>query len=138
MQVVVDAALAYIKILVVEDHADTRKALEIFLEQSGAEVTAVESGSAALEAIQKQRPDVLLCDLSMPHMDGFELLKEIRRLGGEVGAVPAIACTAFGSKEDMARTQTAGFRAHVTKPVDPKVLVVTIAEVVHSTRKTRI
>ena len=62
-------------------------------------MTAVESGSAALEAIQKQRPDVLLCDLSMPHMDGFELLKEIRRLGGEVGAVPAIACTAFGSKK---------------------------------------
>lgn len=101
------AVLASIKILAVEDHADTRKMLKIFLESSGAEVTAVESGPAALEAIQKKQPDVLVCDLSMPHMDGFELLRKIRGLGREIAFVPAIACTAFGSEEDMARAANA-------------------------------
>jgi CheY-like chemotaxis protein len=133
---VINAVLASIKILAVEDHADTRNVLKIFLEWSGAEVTVVESGSAALEAIQKQKPDVLLCDLSMPQMDGFELLQKIRDLGREIGSVPAIACTAFGGKEDVARTQRAGFQAHITKPIDPKVLVATIADVVHSMPET--
>jgi hypothetical protein len=66
--------------------------LKISLEWSGAEMTVVESGPAALEAIQKQKPDVLICDLSMPQMDGLELLQKIRDLGREIGSVPAIAC----------------------------------------------
>ena len=125
-------ALASIKIHAVEDQADTRKTIKLFLEWSGADVIAVESGHAALEAIREKKPDVLLCDLSMPQMDGFELLQKIRHLGGEIGSVPAIACTAFGGKEEMARTRRAGFQAHVTKPADPDVLVATIVEVIQS------
>jgi CheY-like chemotaxis protein len=134
---VISAVLASVKILAVEDHADTREVLKIFLEWSGAEVVAVESGSAALEALQNQKPDVLICDLSMPQMDGFELLQKIRDLGPQSGSVPAIACTAFGGKEDVARTQRAGFQAHITKPVDPKILVATIADIVHSMPEDR-
>jgi CheY-like chemotaxis protein len=56
----------------------------------------------------------------MPHMDGFELLPRVRGLGREVASVSAIACTAVDSKEDIARTKSAGFQAHVTKPMDPR------------------
>jgi CheY-like chemotaxis protein len=69
----------------------------------------------------------------MPHMDGFELLPRVRGLGREVASVSAIACTAVDSKEDIARTKSAGFQAHVTKHMDPNVLVATIVDVIHST-----
>jgi|ERR1700751_2949174 CheY-like chemotaxis protein len=99
MPTVVRPVLASIKILAVDDHADTRKMLKMFLEWSGADVTTADSALSALDELQKQKPDVLLCDLSMPHMDGFELLRRVRGLGREVASVPAIACTAFGSKK---------------------------------------
>jgi CheY-like chemotaxis protein len=136
MRTVVGASLASLKILAVEDHRDTRLLLKMILQLSGAEVTALGSGRAALEAIQQLKPDVILCDLRMPQMDGFELLQKIRGLGGEVGNVPAIACTALGNEEDMIRTQRAGFQAHVTKPLDAKRLVETIVKVVGCKLKT--
>ena len=99
-------------------------------------MTALGSGRAALEAIQRLKPDVILCDLRMPEMDGFELLQKIRGLGGEGGTVAAIACTALGNEEDMIRTHRAGFQAHVTKPLDAKRLVETIVKVVGCKPKT--
>jgi CheY-like chemotaxis protein len=136
MRTVVGASLSSLKILAVEDHRDTRLLLKMILQLSGAEVTALGSGKAALEAIQQLKPDVILCDLCMPQMDGFELLQKIRGLGGEVGTVPAIACTALGNEEDMIRTQRVGFQAHVTKPFDAKLLVETIVKVVGCKPKT--
>lgn len=136
MRTVVGASLASLKILAVEDHRDTRLLLKMILQFSGAEVTALGSSKAALEAIQQLKPDVILCDLCMPEMDGFELLQKIRGLGGEVGTVPAIACTALGKEEDVIKTQRVGFQAHVTKPLDPKLLVETIVKVVGCKLKT--
>lgn len=72
----------------------------------------------------------------MPQMDGVELLKRIRGPRRETASVPAIACTAFGSKEDVVRTQSAGFQAHVTKPTDPGLLVATIVDLIHSSSET--
>lgn len=126
------ANLETIKILAVEDHPDTRALLKRFLENSGAEVMAMESGWAALEEIQKYNPDVLICDIGMPGMDGYQLLEKIRKLGLEISSLPAIACTAFTSGEDVRRALEVGFQAHVAKPLDPDKLVRTIIEVIHA------
>jgi CheY-like chemotaxis protein len=94
------ANIEAIKILAVEDHEDTRALLDHFLEHCGADVIAVESAWSALEKIQKYNPDVLICDIGLPGLDGYQLLKKIRKLGPEISSIPAIACTAFTSRED--------------------------------------
>jgi CheY-like chemotaxis protein len=128
--VVASASLQTIKILAVEDHADTRALLKLFLERAGAEVTAVASGHAALEEIQKRKPDLLICDIGMYGMDGYQLLEKIRLLESEIASVPAIACTAFTSSEDIGRAIAVGFQAHLAKPVNPDALLQTIIKVV--------
>ena len=125
------ANLETIKILAVEDHEDTRVFLKRFLEHNGAEVVAVESGWAALEELQKYNPDVLLCDIGMPGLDGYQLLEKIRKLELEISSLPAIACTAFATGEDVRRAFEVGFQAHIAKPLDPDKLIQTIVDVIH-------
>ena len=85
-------ALSNVKILAVEDHEDTRLLFKAFLERSGADVIAVESGQAALLAIQRHKFDVVLCDIGMPERDGKSLLRQVRALREEEGGrVPAWA-----------------------------------------------
>jgi CheY-like chemotaxis protein len=103
--------------------------LTLLLERSGAEVVAVGSGRAALEEIQKHKPDVLVCDIGMPEMNGYEFLRRVRDLKPEIASVPAIACTAFARNEDVERAFAAGFQAHIAKPIDPKNFVQTVADV---------
>jgi CheY-like chemotaxis protein len=74
-------------------------------------------------------PNVLICDLAMPGMDGYELLENVRALEPELGQTPAIAFTAAATNIDQARAQQAGFKAHLAKPIDPNKLVKTILEV---------
>lgn len=119
-----------IELLIAEDHAETRALLKIFLERAGADVVAVGSGSAALAVIQTHHFDVVLCDIGMPDMDGYQLLQKIRVLEPEIGRQPAIACTAYVAPEDVSRSHRAGFQAHVAKPVNPPELVNTIVNVV--------
>ena len=78
--------------------------------------------------MQRVRPDVLLSDIAMPQQDGYWLIREVRALPPERGGdMPAIAITAFGHPHDVGRTLTAGFQAHLRKPVDPWELARTIA-----------
>ena len=131
-----DARLGSIKVLAVDDDADTRDLLRVILERSGAEATVLGSGKEALEVVKNRRPDVLICDLAMPQMDGYELVKNVRRLQPEVGWLPVIAFTASVRKEDLARSWEAGFQAHLAKPLIPNGLVMTIVELVgQKTRK---
>jgi CheY-like chemotaxis protein len=123
-------ALSNVKILAVEDHADTRLLLKVFLERSGADVIAVESGLAALSVIQRHKFDVRLCDIGMPDMDGYQFLQKVRDLEPQIGCQPAIACTAYAIPTDVARAQRAGFQAHVAKPIDPTELIKIILNVV--------
>jgi CheY-like chemotaxis protein len=109
--------------------------VKLFLEHSGAEVTAVESGRAALQEIQRHRPDVLICDIGMPEMNGYQLLERIRSLEPGIASVPAIACTAFVTEEDVAQAFAVGFQAHLAKPLDPNQLVRTIVNMVRASRQ---
>jgi CheY-like chemotaxis protein len=116
-----------VAILVVEDHDDARRYLDLFLGQLGAKVVVASNAFEGLRAIRNTVPDLVLSDIKMPGMDGFELLDKIRALGPDAGgSVPVIAMSAFFSLTDRARIHDAAFRACLRKPFTPDKLVETI------------
>jgi signal transduction histidine kinase len=119
--------LAGLRVLAVEDDESTLDALTELLSLRGADVTPAASVSQALEILQELDPDVLVSDIGMPERDGYELIREIRALGRDAAALPAVAVTAFASPEDRQRALAAGFQVHLAKPVDPKELMHVIA-----------
>ena len=124
-----------LKILVVDDDADTRELIEWVLKRVGAEVTSVGSAREALEALERDKPSLLVSDIAMPEEDGYELLKKIRALPPERGGrTPAIALTAHSLVQDRLQSLRAGFQSHVPKPVVPEELVAVIASVIHLKR----
>jgi PAS domain S-box-containing protein len=104
------------RVLVVDDNADAAVMLQMALEALGHEARAVHDGPAALAALADFAADVVLLDLGMPHMDGFEVARRIRAMPGG-GDVLLVALTGWGQDEDRRRTAEAGFDEHVTKPV---------------------
>ena len=125
-----DTRLKDIKVVAVDDDADTRSLLQAVLERSGAEATIVSSGQEALEEVRKTWPNVLICDLAMSPMDGYELLENVRGLRPSRGQLPAIAYTASARDEDRTRSRRVGFQAHLVKPVMANDLVTTIVGLV--------
>ncbi|MBW4428406.1 MAG: PAS domain S-box protein [Nostoc desertorum CM1-VF14] len=117
-----------IHILLVDDELDTREFQAFLLEQSGAKVTAVASGLEALQGLEQSVPDLLVSDIGMPQMDGYMLIEKIRsRPLQHGGMIPAIALTAYAAEIDQYRALQVGFQTHITKPVEPEVLVRAIA-----------
>lgn len=107
-------------VLAVDDETDALRLLTEILEAAGARVTTASSGATALEKIQHLKPDVILADLGMPLMDGFELIRRLRQSPDkDVRETPAAALTAYGRTEDRAKTLQAGFEMHLAKPIDP-------------------
>jgi CheY-like chemotaxis protein len=125
---VTSPALAGVRILVIEDHEDSRDALRQVLQYFGATVTAVGSGYEALELAVLEPPQLVLCDLRMPGMDGFAVLEGLRALLPD-HPIRAVAVSGFGSDEDRRRTREAGFDGHLVKPVDFDALAALIGEV---------
>lgn len=118
--------LTSIRVLLVDDEADTRDLISFILEQAGASVTSVASASAALEAFTQTKPDVLVSDIGMPQMDGYMLIRQVRALPqGE--QILAIALTAYAGEIDYRQALAAGFQQHISKPVEPAQLVEAIA-----------
>jgi CheY-like chemotaxis protein/anti-sigma regulatory factor (Ser/Thr protein kinase) len=122
--------LSGIRVLVVDDDADSRELIKRILSDCHAQVSTAASARAALAALRDGHHDVLISDLGMPDMDGFELLAQLRAQGPEAGgAVPALALTAFARSEDRLRALQAGFRAHISKPVEPSELIAAVASI---------
>ncbi len=120
-----------IKILVVDDETDTRELVVFLLEQQGAQVTAASSAHEALLALTQAKPDVLLSDIGMPDMDGYMLIQQVRTLAPEQGGqIPAIALTAYAGETNQQQVIAAGFQKHISKPIEPEVLVQAIAQLV--------
>jgi len=114
-------------VLVVDDDADARYVLQAYLSHHGALVTVAGDATEALAALYRVRVHVIVSDLSMPGMDGHELLLRARKLPDELNEpTPAIALTAFDSAEHRRRALAAGFQAYLAKPLDPDALVHTI------------
>ena len=119
--------LTGLRILVVDDDADARDLFTRVLEQCDARVRAVASAGTALATLESWKPDVLVSDIAMPLESGYVLLRKIRQLTPEQGGrIPALAVTAYAGVDDVKLALTAGFQAHVAKPVDPIDLAVAV------------
>jgi PAS domain S-box-containing protein len=124
------ATLKGLEVLVVDDSEDTTEMVQQLLEIGGASVCAVTSGSEALRMAREKDFDVVLSDISMPEMDGFQFLSELRKLPGKE-ELPAVALTGFGRPEDVRRATEEGFYAHLTKPFDLQTLARLLQKIPH-------
>jgi PAS domain S-box-containing protein len=121
-------SLANLHVVVVDDEPDTNEILALILEQCEAKVEKCLSAVEALDAFDRGPVDLLISDIGMPRMDGYELIRRVReRPANRGGRVPAIALTAFARVEDRVRVLSAGFQAHVGKPVEPAELLAVVA-----------
>jgi signal transduction histidine kinase/CheY-like chemotaxis protein len=126
-----EGILSGVKVLLVDDADDTIDVLQQILQHSGARVMAASNAGAALALLERERPDVIVSDIGMPDVDGFELMRRIRRRSASAGgAIPAIALTAFTRQDDRAKAMQAGFNDYLAKPVEPGLLVAHIAKAV--------
>jgi CheY-like chemotaxis protein len=117
-------------ILVVDDEADTRDLLKQGLEYCGAKVRVAGSAAEAIDSLMAKVPDILISDVGMPGIDGYDLIRQIRELPPEQGAkVAAIALTAYTRVEDRLQALRAGYDMHVPKPVELAELVAVAASV---------
>ncbi|HEY9737751.1 MAG TPA: PAS domain S-box protein [Trichocoleus sp.] len=129
-----DQPLRNLHLLVVEDDPDSRALLTLLLEQAGAEVCAIASAAEALAACSQNPPDLLISDIGMPGMDGYQLIEQIRQYPpAQGGTVLAIALTAYASETDAHRALDAGFQQHLPKPINPEVLINAILDLVQQT-----
>jgi PAS domain S-box-containing protein len=125
-------ALNGLRILLVEDEPDARELIAILLQGSGATVEAVDTASSALQRLPIFIPDVLVSDIGLPLESGYDLIRQIRSLSSDVNKIPAIALTAFATENDRKMSLSAGFQAHLAKPVEPSDLLNTIKIVINS------
>ncbi|MFN3792465.1 ATP-binding protein, partial [Massilia sp.] len=122
--------LAGLTVLVVDDARDGRELIARILTDCHARVRVAASAREAFDALRADRPDVLVSDLGMPEVDGFELIGWVRALPREAGGqLPAIALTAFARPEDRLKALEAGFSTHISKPVEPGELIAAVASV---------
>jgi len=117
-----------LRLLVVDDEEDARQLLAEVLREQGAVVDVAASADAALERIDRLRPDVIVSDVGMPGTDGYSFIRRVRALLPAAGGrTPAVALTAYARAEDAQRAFAAGFQMHVTKPIDPARLLTVVA-----------
>lgn len=121
-------SLSGIRILVVEDEPDTCEFLDRFLRGYGAEVVIAHSAAEALSRIDGDKVDIVISDIGLPDVDGYDLMNHIRSLPASAGgATPAIALTAYARTADRTRAFRAGYQAHLSKPIEPTELFATIS-----------
>ena len=108
--------------LVVDDVADVTEMLAVVLTHAGYSVVTAASAPAALKDARERQFDVIISDIGMPEMNGYQLAREVRKLPG-YESVPMVAVTGYSMFDDKERSTNAGFNAHMTKPIDPRALL---------------
>ena len=114
----------------VDDERDARELLQAVLEARGAKVTSFDSAEDALAALKTSKPSVLVCDIGMPKMDGYQLIRTLRASEPLGERIPALALTAFARAEDRKRSLVAGYQAHLAKPFDVGEFVLILANLI--------
>jgi CheY-like chemotaxis protein len=124
------AYLAGLHVVAVDDQEETRVLIRAVLEARGAQVTVCSTADDTLATVARERPDVLVADIGMPQVDGYELIRRIRASQDHHAAtLPSIALTAYGSEHDRARALAAGYWEHLAKPIMPSALAMAVAAV---------
>ena len=108
--------------LVVDDVADVTEMLAVVLTHAGYSVVTAASAPAALKAARERQFDIIISDIGMPEMNGYQLAREMRTMPG-YATVPMVAVTGYSMFDDKERSTNAGFNAHMTKPIDPRALL---------------
>jgi CheY-like chemotaxis protein len=125
-----------LRVLVVDDDPDSTDVVQTLLASRGARVEVAGSAAQALDLLSRWKPDVLVSDIGMPGEDGFALMRQIEaRDDHEPGQPLAIALTAYTSIEDRVRLFSAGFQAHVAKPLDPAELLAVVSSLARGAEK---
>jgi hypothetical protein len=119
-----------VHVFVVDDEPDARELIRTVLEDQGAQVTCFNSAQEVLAALTTEKPTVLVCDVGMPKVDGYQLIRTLRAKEPRSERIPALALTAFARAEDRKRSLIAGFQAHLAKPFDVGELVLIVADLV--------
>jgi two-component system cell cycle response regulator DivK len=114
-------------ILVVEDQADNRRILRDLLVNAGYELIEAESGEEAITAVAARRPDLILMDIQLPVIDGYEATRRIRS-NPELKSIPIIAVTSYALAGDETKALAAGCTAYITKPFSPRALLAKVQE----------
>jgi two-component system, cell cycle response regulator DivK len=115
------------KILVVEDQEDNRQILRDLLSSAGYEMSEAGDGQKALTAVSRNRPDLILMDIQLPIMDGYEATRRIKS-DPKTSAIPIIVVTSYALSGDETKAREAGCDAYVTKPYSPRALLAKIRE----------
>jgi PAS domain S-box-containing protein len=110
------------RVLLVEDAEDTLEVLRVFLEGEGFSVTACQTAERALDVATRGQFDIIVSDIGLPHIDGYELLRRLRRDAPHLRRVPALALTGYAARSDVESAREAGFDAHLAKPFEPSAL----------------
>lgn len=122
------SSLKSLRVLVVDDNTDNLLLTAFILEEYGIEVVTAESAGEALKLFLEAKPNMLICDITMPGEDGHTLIRKIRLLEPEQGGqIPAIALTASASEADRRLSMEVGFQVHLAKPIEPDKLVEMVA-----------
>jgi two-component system cell cycle response regulator DivK len=121
------------KALIVEDNDDNRYLLRLLLEHAGFEVAAASSGQSGLESARAALPDIILVDIQMPEMDGYETAANLKNDPG-LSSVPIVGVSSFAMPGDRDKAMRAGFVAYIEKPVDPDTFGQTIARLAGQAR----
>jgi two-component system CheB/CheR fusion protein len=121
-----------VRILLVEDIDETRFALEAILNETGAATVSCETAACAIEAFERLRPHIILSDLGLPDVDGFELIDRVRAYESSINAalVPAVALTAFAGQNIRRKALESGFQLCITKPIQPVALLEAIESLI--------
>jgi CheY-like chemotaxis protein len=119
------------RVLIVDDVPDVTEMIGLFLKHAGYEVATADSAPTALRLAHERAFDVIISDIGMPEMNGYELAESLRS-SGEYQGIPIIAVTGYSEYDDRGRALQSGFNAHLTKPIDPSELLKLINELLGS------
>lgn len=120
------------QVLIVDDNDDSLELIAFILEECRVKIIKAKSVAAALECLERSRPNLLISDISMPREDGYVLIEKVKQLTAAQGwHLPVIALTAFATDEEQQRLLVAGFQIRLTKPIDPNDLVAVVMDVIN-------
>src|SRR6185503_6652094 len=118
-----------LRVLSVDDQQDTRELITLALSRYGAEVKASDSASTALQLVKDWKPHVVVSDIGLPGMDGYDFVRQLRELEADGERIPAIAVTGYAGAIDESKALNAGYEVHLSKPIELNKLVAVIAQV---------